>query len=110
MSYPSDITSYVDEITSEFKEYAILEFSFPHDFLDLFEEALCKRSLDKWIIDSENFKISGEELAEIAQFVTTQTHINALMKKGLVDGIEDETGEMVYFPTEKGRELNVKDI
>jgi DNA-binding PadR family transcriptional regulator len=32
------------------------------------------------------------------------------MKKGLVDGIEDETGEMVYFPTEKGRELNTKDI
>jgi hypothetical protein len=110
MSYPVDITSYVNEITSEFKEYAVLEFSFPNDFLDLFEEALYKNCLDKWIIDSENFRISGEELADIAKFITTQAHINALMKKGLVDGIEDETGEMVYFPTEKGRELNIKHL
>jgi len=106
MSYPAEVTKYSKEISSEFEEYSLLEFTKPKEFIYLLEKKIEDECLKLWIDDPEDFRLTPEQLTEIALTVTTQTHLNSLMSQGLIDGVEDENGKMVYFPTEKGKEIH----
>jgi hypothetical protein len=106
MSYPAEVTKYSKEISSEFEEYSLVEFREPKEFMRLLEQKIEDECLQLWIEDPEDFRLTPEKLTEIVLTITTQTHINSLMRQGLVDGVEDENGEMIYFPTEKGKELH----
>ena len=106
MSYPAEVTKYSKEISSEFEEYSLVEFRKPKEFMRLLEQKIEDECLKLWIEDPEDFRLTTEKLTEIVLTATTQTHINSLMSQGLVDGVEGENGEMIYFPTEKGKELH----
>jgi hypothetical protein len=39
-----------------------------------------------------------------------QTNLDSLMGEKLIDGIENEHGEMVYWVTDKGKEVYKRDL
>lgn len=59
-------------------------------------------------IKGEKLILTIEEYESLIRESMAQSTLNSLMNKGLIDGIEDEHGEMVYFLTPKGKELGQK--
>lgn len=63
------------------------------------EELLCK------FISGSDYLFNEDEVSKILTTTIIQTNLDSLMDEKLIDGIEDENGEMKYWPTEKGKEL-----
>lgn len=55
--------------------------------------------------DSEQLP-NPDDLHKILINVILQTNLDSLMADNLIDGIENENGEMVYFLTDKGKEIH----
>lgn len=109
MTYPQEVQDYSKTIVSSFIEYYDLdEFSNPNDFIDVLTNMICEKCLKLWIEDSTDIRLDVEELENIVSTAITQTHLNSLMSKGFIDGIEDENGEMIYFATEEGKQFSTK--
>jgi hypothetical protein len=74
-------------------------------------ELLCEKLTEKFIIgelETEDGLFQEDEMEQILTEIIVGTHLNSLMKKGLVDSIEDENGEEVFFLTEFGKNEAVK--
>jgi hypothetical protein len=109
MTYPQEVQDYSEEIVSSFKKYYNLnEFSNPDDFIDIFTNMICEKCLKLWVEDSTDFRLDAGELEKITSTAITQAHLNSLLSKGLIDGVENENGEMVYFATEKGKQFSTE--
>lgn len=65
------------------------------------EELLCK-----FIAGSTDFLLNEEEVNKILTHTIIQTNLDSLMEDKLIDGIENEHGEMVYWLTNKGKDVN----
>ena len=65
--------------------------------------------LSKFITGSEDL-ITEDEMDKILMNTVVQTNLDSLMKDGLIDGIENEDGEMVYWMTEKGKDSYKKSL
>lgn len=66
---------------------------------------LGKEYLDKYLKDSEEIYFTPDELHSILVHVIIQTNLDLLMKDKLIDGIEDENGEMRYWLTNEGKNV-----
>lgn len=67
---------------------------------------LCEKLTEKFILgelDDENGLFEEEEMNQILTEMIVSTHLENLIKKGLVDSVEDENGEEVFFLTESGK-------
>ena len=66
--------------------------------------------LDKYLNNSEFSEMRSlipiTEMEKILQHTIIQTNLDMLISDGLVDGIENEHGEMVYWLTKKGKEIH----
>lgn len=62
--------------------------------------------LSKFISGAENYLFTEDEVNKILINTIIQTNLDSLMQDKLVDGIENENGTMVYWLTEKGKEVN----
>lgn len=65
--------------------------------------------MPKFIDGSDNYQATADELNEVIKLTIIQTNLDSLIQDKLVDTLEDENGETIYFVTEKGKEL-AKDI
>jgi hypothetical protein len=109
MTYPQEVQDYSEEIVSYFKKYYDLdEFSNPDDFINILTDMICEKCLKLWVEDSTDFRLDAEELEKITSTAITQTHLNSLLSKGLIDGVENEHGEMVYFATKEGKKFSAE--
>lgn len=68
------------------------------------EKLLCK-----FIVGSPDFLLDEDEVNKILVNTIIQTNLDSLMEEKLIDGIEDENGEMKYWLTEKGKEIHKRD-
>lgn len=62
--------------------------------------------LQKHFKDPESYSMTPEDLEKLLTQVIVETNLELLMKDNLIDGIENENGEMVYWLTEKGKEVH----
>ena len=64
----------------------------------------------KFIEGSEETSITEDEMEAILTKTIIQTNLDSLMGEKLIDGIENERGEMVYWVTDKGKEVYKRDL
>lgn len=62
--------------------------------------------LDKFFQGSADYIFTEDEVSKILVNTIIQTNLDSLMEDKLIDGIEDENGEMRYWMTDKGKELH----
>ena len=61
--------------------------------------------LQGFLNGDENHVLSQEQATYILSLTIVQTNLDSLKDLGFIDGVENENGEMVYFTTEKGKDL-----
>lgn len=60
-------------------------------------------SLRKWIKGEDMEDFTEEEFSQILRLSMVESDLTRMSEKGLLDSIEDENGESMYFLTEKGK-------
>ena len=60
--------------------------------------------LSRFIAGSDEM-VTEDEMDKILMNTIIQTNLDSLMKDDLIDGIENEHGEMVYWVTDKGKKV-----
>lgn len=100
--YPQKVEEYCKIITDHFKSWAIEQEADPDKFSHYFNDSLCKKVFPKWL-NSEDIILTENEVIECLNFAWAEYNLNSLKEKGLIDSIEDENGEEVWFPTQNGK-------
>jgi hypothetical protein len=65
-----------------------------------------EKLLSKFIAGDDNYLLNEDEVNKILVSTIVQTNIDSLMDDKLIDGIENENGEMIYWMTEKGKDIH----
>ena len=60
-------------------------------------------ALKKWINGDDIEDFTEDEFSQILRFSMVETDLLRLSERGLLDSIENEEGEEMYFLTEKGK-------
>ena len=107
--YPEIITEYTDDLSNHFREWAKTEDLDPDKFCTILSYELSKRVFPKWIKDSSDFLLEEEEILDAMNFSYTDYQLQSLKDKVLIDCIDNEDGETIWFPTEKAKSLDQND-
>jgi hypothetical protein len=105
--YPEVVTEYTDDLSNHFRDWAKAEDLDPDKFCTIFSYELSKRVFPKWIQDSTDFLLEEEEILDAMNFSYTEYHLQSLQDKGLIDCIDNEEGETIWFATEKGKSVDI---
>lgn len=103
--YPQQISDYSFYVSTHFRSWAIEEQIDPNKFCEIIQNEICKEALPKWLDDSSDFSLDDDELLEVIKISFTEYNLYSLQSKGLVDSIENEHGETIWFATEKGSKV-----
>lgn len=103
--YPQQISDYAFDVSNHFRDWAIDEQIDPDKFCEIVQDEICKEVLPKWLNDSDDFELNDDELLEVIKISFTEYNLYSLQSKGLVDSIENEHGETIWFATEKGSKV-----
>jgi hypothetical protein len=104
--YPEEVKSWALTLTgflSEegfFEEYGVS----PVHGIPVMERRLCEAILPNWLNDGD-MTISEKDLEDVMRASVTEALLSGMKEKGLIDSIEDEAGEEVYFLTHQGKEV-----
>jgi hypothetical protein len=95
--YPEDVTIRASYLTHIFGE------NLKEDFIDsqLFFEEFCVFFITDFI-EGGDFSFSIDTIAEIKAKSLVRTALKDLKEEGLIDSIDDETGEEIIFLTKEG--------
>jgi hypothetical protein len=104
--YPEKVTEYTDDLANHFREWAKTEDLDPDKFCTILSYELSKRVFPKWIKDSSDFLLDEQEILDAMNFSYTEYHLQSLQDKGLIDCIDNEDGETIWFPTEKAKSID----
>lgn len=61
--------------------------------------------ITKFIEGKDDYLITEDEMNKVLTTTIIQTNLDSLMTENLIDGIEDENGEMRYWVTPKGKDI-----
>jgi hypothetical protein len=100
--YPKQIEEYSTIISEHFKSWAIEQDADANRFSNYMKDSVCKKVFPKWL-NSEDVILNESEVIECLNYAWAEYNLNSLKEKGLIDSIEDENGEEVWFPTEAGK-------
>lgn len=95
-----DILSISDELCGNF-----FEVETPEDPIlgkELLYEIIADKATDNFIL-GESFILTEEQFYEAFRDVKIRVALQTLKQKNLIDSIEDENGEEIFFLTEKGK-------
>lgn len=65
--------------------------------------------LSNFISGNEDKLLTEDQALEILNKTIINTNLDSLMDQGLIDGIENEDGEMVYWATDEGKKVAKND-
>ena len=105
--YPQQIIDYAEDISNHFTSWAENEDLEPTKFCQILTYEISKRVFPKWIKDSTEFLLDEAEILDALQFAYTEYHLQSLQDKGLIDCIDNEEGETIWFPTEKASQIDL---
>jgi len=60
-------------------------------------------ALSKWVSGKDLEDFTEDEFSSILKYSIVESDLIRLNKKGILDSMENENGETVYFLTEKGK-------
>lgn len=95
----------VSEITEKLLDSLIEEKFFEEEQADynITFRRFADSALSKWINGNDMEDFSEEEFSSILRYSIIESDLTRLNDKGILDSMEDENGETVYFLTEKGK-------
>ena len=98
-TYPEEVSLRASYITHIFKE------NLEDDLIDLkiFFEEVCLIFIEDFI-EGGDFTFTIESIAEAKTKAMVKTAIQDLKEEGLIDSVEDETGEEIIFLTKEGQD------
>ena len=86
-----------------FAEYEIQDETFAMDYLcDKLTKKFINGELDE---DSLEHLFNGEDMEQFLKEIIAGSLLYELQAKGIVDSIEDENNEEMFFLTDKGKEI-----
>ena len=69
---------------------------------NIFYRTLFNKLLEKWTA-GDNLELSEDEMIQVISISSATSVLEDLKRKGLINSIEDESGEDVFFLTEEGK-------
>lgn len=95
----------VSEITEKLLDSLIEEKFFEEEQADynITFRRFADLALSKWINGNDMEDFSEEEFSSILRYSIIESDLTRLNDKGILDSMENENGETVYFLTEKGK-------
>jgi hypothetical protein len=100
--YPKQVEDYSTLISDHFRPWAVEQGADPDKFVEFFKESLSKKTFPKWLNGGEII-LTEQDVIECLNYSWAEYNLNSLKDKGLIDSIENENGEEIWFPTEEGR-------
>lgn len=101
LPYPEKVINYSREI---FDCFAAGNF-FSEEDIDpfIFSKFLCEKVMPNWL-SGDDVELTEEDLMEVILYSSTKSVLIGMKNKGLLDSIEDESGEECFFLTPDGKE------
>jgi hypothetical protein len=104
-TYPQPVLDNVNSILETCEESELFSDSEVEVNKSILENLLLESALDKFLHNDGVFVWYEDEMEVIISEAIIYTAINNLRENGLVDSIEDENGEEVFWATEEGKKL-----
>lgn len=100
--YPKKIVDFAEDIVYDIFSEEALSSELIADGLDfeLFKENVKKHGLELFLRGDEP-SFSKEDFLKIIEQTLLEGALNGLMEKKLIDAIDNENGETIYFGTKK---------
>jgi hypothetical protein len=100
-NYPPSVSEITEKLLESLTEEKFFEEE-QADY-DITFKRFADSALSKWVKGDDMEDFSEEEFSSILRYSIVESDLVRLNKKGLLDSMEDENGETVYFLTEKGK-------
>ena len=100
-NYPPSVSEITEKLLESLTEERFFEEE-QADY-DITFKRFADSALSKWVKGDDIEDFSEEEFSSILRYSIVESDLVRLNKKGLLDSMEDENGETVYFLTEKGK-------
>ena len=100
-NYPPSVSEMTEKLLESLTEEKFFEEE-QADY-DITFKRFADSALSKWVKGNDIEDFSEEEFSSILRYSIVESDLVRLNKKGLLDSMEDENGETVYFLTEKGK-------
>ena len=107
--YPKQVEDYSILISDHFKQWAVEQGANPDKFVEFLKESLSKKTFPKWLNGGEII-LTEQEVIECVNYSWAEYNLNYLKDQGLIDSIENENGEEIWFPTEEGRKYQNENL
>jgi hypothetical protein len=98
--WPTDVENFANEIFENIKDLLNLEETSEKNI----KSELCKLFLNKFL-NNEELILTEKEFDNVYHYALIQTSLDKLYKLGLINQIENENDEPLYFLTQKGKEI-----
>lgn len=99
--YPESVSEFVEKLLESLEEEGFFEKE-GADYNITFGR-FADSVLKKWVKGEDIESISEEEFVGILNLSIVQSDLQGLTERGVLDTIENEEGEPMYFLTEKGK-------
>jgi hypothetical protein len=96
-NYPQQVKEYVKLLSSHLTDLYDEDLGQTE-----FEHRASEKIMQKFL-DGEDFSLEESEMEEIIRYAVIDSVLNSLKKKNLVDSVEDESGEDIFFLTGQGK-------
>lgn len=102
--YPEEVKQWASSLSSIlfeegfFEDYEVS----PVHGIPILERRLCEVAFPNWL--NGDITISEKSLEEVMRSSITEALLSGMREKGLIDSIENETGEELFFLTNYGKE------
>lgn len=103
--YPEEVQQWASSLSSILSEEGFFEDYevSPVHGIPILERRLCEAILPNWLNEGD-MNISEKSLEEVMSCSITEALLYGMREKGLIDSIENETGEELFFLTNHGKE------
>jgi hypothetical protein len=109
-TYPDSVIDFANEAYDTISETLVESFpTYDKKWMkEISLEFICSKiGLPKFLKGEDLLFKDQEEAYNFLNHIYVELAIRSLIKKGLVDSIENEEGEEMIFLTQKGKELNI---
>jgi hypothetical protein len=96
-NYPQQVKEYVKLLSSHLTDLYDEDLGQAE-----FEHRASEKIMQKFL-NGEDFLLEESEMEEIVHYAAVDSVLNSLKKKNLVDSVEDESGEDIFFLTKQGK-------
>lgn len=66
--------------------------------------------LSRFLAGEDYSMLPEKEAEKVLNMILLQTNLTSLMDSGMINGVENEHGEMVYWATDKGKQYNSDEL